>query len=203
VLLLVGGLGMLLAGMWAFRRGDVLTATTFSALGTLYAALGLVFWVVSTRFTFATAAFTGALGALGIFLLTFALITAGLGVAALRTNLLLAVVLFTLALAYLCAGIGIWATPSYWLAVMNEGASNVNAVPSWLLAVGGYLGMLAALAALYQAIAIVTNSASGYEVLPMFRRWPLPRETAARQPARMPPAPAVPEGADSRYSRPS
>ncbi|HEX6121788.1 MAG TPA: GPR1/FUN34/YaaH family transporter [Ktedonobacterales bacterium] len=172
VLLVVGGVGMFLAGMWAFRRGDVLTASAFSALGTLYAALALLFWLISSRLVLATAAFTGALGTAGIFLLTFALITAGLGVAALRVNLLLSGVFFVLALAYLCMGIGIWAMPSYWLDLINDGASTTNASPHWLLAIGGYLGILAALAALYQAIAIITNSASRYEVLPVFQRWP-------------------------------
>jgi succinate-acetate transporter protein len=83
--------------------------------------------------------------------ITFAVVAWFLAVAALNVSKSLAAVLGFLGLAYLCDGIGTW------LSTHN-----------WLLAIGGYAGMVASLLAVYVAAAIVINSSLGQERLPLF-----------------------------------
>jgi succinate-acetate transporter protein len=120
-------------------------------------------------------------GLTGIFVLTIALLAAGMGVAALRKNRLLAAIFFVLALAYLCDGLGIWTQPLAWFVAIGGNATVVSTARSgWLLIVGGYAGMVAALLAFYGAIALMVNSASGQERWPIFGARP---QSAAPRPA--------------------
>jgi succinate-acetate transporter protein len=191
--LVVGGIVQFLAGMWAHRRGNMLTATAFSALGGFYAAFALLLMFVTSRVLVVLLMGDSIRGVTGIFMLTFAALIAGLGVAALQTNRLLAGIFFLLAVAYLFDGLGIWLQPLRWFLLISRTIIVGEAERSgWLLAVGGYLGLIAAVLALYQAVATVVNSASGHESWPVFG---VRRQAAVRPPAPgMPPAtPAVPQ----------
>jgi succinate-acetate transporter protein len=183
VLLVIGGIGQFLAGMWAHRRGEVLMATAFSLLGTFYAAFALLLWMVATHLMAGAVVSNAVRGVTGIFLLTIAVLTAGLGVAALGKNRLLAAMFFLLALAYLCDGLGIWTQPTTWLIAIGNPTVVATARSGWLLVVGGYAGLIAALLACYEAIALVVNSVSGQERLPMLSTRTQPTQSVARRPA--------------------
>ncbi|HEX6123324.1 MAG TPA: acetate uptake transporter [Ktedonobacterales bacterium] len=152
VALVYGGIGQFLAGMWAFARGNVLAATAFATFGA-FNMTWAVFQFLGLQRTIPT--ITGASGpayVTGIFIITFGFISWYLAVAALGSSRGIAVVLTFLGLAYLCDGIGTWL-----------GGHN------WLLAIGGYAGIVASLIAAYIAGAIVLNSAVGRERLPIFK----------------------------------
>ena len=175
VLLIFGGIGEFLAGMWAYRRGDMLTATAFSVLGTFNAAFALLLQLVATSPIAAASVGEAVRGMTGIFVLAIAVLVAGLGVAALGTHKVLAAIFLVLALAYLCDGLGIWTQPPTWFVAIGT-PTVMGAVHSgWLLVVGGYVGMVASLLAAYAAIALVVNSASGHERWPVFRAGTQPR----------------------------
>jgi uncharacterized protein len=182
VLLIFGGVGQFLAGMWAYRRGDLLTATAFSVLGTFNAAFALLLQLVAAS-PLAPAASVGdsVRGLTGIFVLAIAVLTAGLGVAALGKSKVLAAIFLVLALAYLCDGLGIWTQPPTWFLAIGT-PTVVGVVRSgWLLIVGGYAGVVASLLAAYAAIALMVDSASGHERLPMFRARTPTRPTQGAQ----------------------
>jgi succinate-acetate transporter protein len=82
--------------------------------------------------------------------LSVALIALYLGVAALGDNTFIAAILLILSFTYLCDGIG----------VMIGGHN-------FLLAIGGYAGMLTSLIAFYVSGAIVIDSVMKREVLPI------------------------------------
>jgi succinate-acetate transporter protein len=154
VALIFGGLAQLLAGMWAFRRGNVLSATAFTTIGSFYLAWSLMEWLAYTHvFPSVRGGDPGYIN--GVFILTFCLIALYLGIAALRENTLLAGVLFLLALTWLCDGIGAFV-----------GGEN------WLRYIGGYAGMLTALLAFYLSAAVAINSATRSESWPSFQLRP-------------------------------
>jgi uncharacterized protein len=174
ILLIVGGIGQFLAGMWAHRRGDVLTATVFSLLGSFYAAFAVLLGVVTNRVVAAATVGSTVRGVTGIFVVFIALLTAGLGVAALWKNRLLAALVLVLALAYVLDGVGIWTQAPTWFLAVGMPTVIGMTQPGWLLVVGGYVGMVAALLACYEATALVVNSASGEERWPIFNSRPQP-----------------------------
>ncbi|HEY7780048.1 MAG TPA: acetate uptake transporter [Ktedonobacterales bacterium] len=147
-----GGVAQFLAGMWAFRRGNVLAATAFSTFGAFNVAFGA--WILltaaklipSTRFGGTSAAYVA-----GWFIITFGVIAAYLAVAALADNLVLVAILVTLAITYIFDGLG----------TMIVGPNN------WATYIGGYAGIVSSLIAFYLSAAIVINSTWGREVLPM------------------------------------
>lgn len=145
-----GGIAQFLAGMWAFRRGNLLAATAFASFGAFNTAWALLQWLSLARII-PNPATGDARGVTGIFVLTFSLISLYLAIAALRDNTAVAAILFLLAFTYLCDGVGIWV-----------GGTNL------ILGIGGYAGMLTSLLAFYLSAAIVVNSARGREVWPTF-----------------------------------
>lgn len=150
VALIFGGIGQFLAGMWAFRRGNLLAATAFSCFGAFNTSWAILEWLTLAKIlpdssTGGSPAFVA-----GIFVLSFALIALYLGVAALGDNTFIAAILLILSFTYLCDGIG----------VMIGGHN-------FLLAIGGYAGMLTSLIAFYVSGAIVIDSVMKREVLPI------------------------------------
>ncbi len=154
VALVFGGIAQFLAGMWAFRRGNVLAATAFASFGAFNPAWALLQWLALARII--PNPTTGdATGVTGIFILTFSLISLYLAFAALSDNTTVAVILFLLALTYLLDGIGTWIA-----------GGNI------VLNIGGYVGMITSLVAFYLSAAIVVNSARGHEAWPIFSAQP-------------------------------
>lgn len=150
VALIFGGIGQFLAGMWAFRRGNVLAATAFGSFGAFNTAWAIMEWLTLAKVLPDSSHGGGPAYVAGIFVLTFALISLYLAIAALGDNTIVAVILFILALTYLCDGIG----------VMIGGEN-------FLLGIGGYAGMLTSLIAFYLSAAIVINSSLKREALPV------------------------------------
>ncbi|HEX6123325.1 MAG TPA: GPR1/FUN34/YaaH family transporter [Ktedonobacterales bacterium] len=155
-----GGIGMFLAGMWAFRRGNVLAATALTTISCFFGSWAILELMILNRVVPIAiiggapmlGIATGPAYVAGIFVLTFWVIVGYLGIAALGENRLLAGVLLLLSFAFLCLGVGFWV-----------GGHN------WLLAIGGYALIVSALMAALMSAIIVLNSAMGREVLPAFR----------------------------------
>lgn len=145
-----GGIVQILAGMWEFRKNNTIAATIFSAYGGFLLAFGVLFlppFGLNTLFGADSTAFNHALG------LLFLCWTITLGVlclSVLRTNIALLSVLALLFLSYLFLTIGSFANANF---------------P--LLAIGGWLGIVAALVAWYAALAGIVQYTKSPFRLPM------------------------------------
>ena len=142
-----GGLAQLLAGMWEFKRGNTFGATAFSSFG----AFWLSYWWIVTHL--------GASDihqALGLFDLAWALFTAYMTIAALRTSAAVLAVFVFLTLTFLFLGLG--------------ALQNGTPAPDALTKVGGWLGIVTALLAWYASAAGVINSTHKRDVLPTLPR---------------------------------
>jgi hypothetical protein len=139
--LVYGGIAQLLAGMWEFRTGNTFGAVAFSS----YGAFWISFWALVT---FAPAA-AAVPAAIGLYLWSWAIFTAYMTVAALRTSgaVLLVFVLLTVTFVLLAIG---------------RSGSHTTVV-HW----GGYVGIATAAAAWYASFAQVVNSTFGREVAPI------------------------------------
>lgn len=147
-----GGLGQLIAGWWEFRAGNTLGATAFSSYGGFWLAYGAVL-LPGTGILDALLKANAFHPAAAIFNLGWALFTLLMLLAALRTNLALIAVFFFLFLTFLVLGI----------AELMGGALGVTAV-------GGWLGIVTALAAWYTALAGVLSSSKSAFTLPVWPR---------------------------------
>lgn len=142
-----GGSTQLLAGMWAFRRGNTFAATAFSS----YGAFWISFWLLLTQFVPAVVKDGGAGEAsqiVGLYLMAWGLFTAYMFVASLAGARAVQVVFALLALTFFALCIGEWGASETWHHV------------------GGYLGMATAVAALYASFADVTNANFKRRILP-------------------------------------
>ncbi|SRR5579884_314442 len=147
--LFYGGIVQVLAGMWAFRRNNMMLATIFSSYGGFLVALGAIFIPFLGFFTIAGIA--GLLSPiLGLFFLCWTIFTAILVVGSLRTNIALIATLVLLFLSYLFLTIG-------QLAHFNTA----------LLHIGGWLGIICALVAWYTCFAYILAGEGGIFRLPM------------------------------------
>jgi uncharacterized protein len=144
-----GGTAQLLAGMWEFRRNNTLGATAFSAFGTFWLAFALYIWQIVPHLDPAHA-----YQATGVFLLAWAIFTAYLAVAAMRSNGATLAVLVALTITFILLTIGAFA--------QSDGINKV----------GGWVGIVTALLAWYASAATVTNATWQRVVLPV---WPLTR----------------------------
>ncbi len=147
--LFYGGLAQLLAGMWEFRNRNTFGATAFSSFGAFW--MGLAIMVVFGAFN-PSAGFYGGEGAVW-FLFCWAVFTAYMFVASLRTNAAVMVVFLLLTLTFI----------ALWL-----GAANNAAAGSGLTDVGGWLGLATGIVAFYTSFAGVTNSTFGRTILPTY-----------------------------------
>lgn len=143
--LFYGGLGQIIAGLLEYRRGNTFGTTAFSTYGAFWLAFAFYNWF------FAKEAGTHANTAVGLFLLMFGIVTAYLAVAAMRVSVAVLVVFVLLTLTFLALAIGALAS--------SDGLGQV----------GGYLGILTALAAFYTSAATVINTTWRRTVLPV---WP-------------------------------
>lgn len=157
-----GGTAQLLAGMWAFKRGNTFAATAFTS----YGAFWLSFWLIVQFFVpqvvaSTTTAMAGASPAvvheavvehlnviLGLYLFMWGIFTAYMLIASLAGAKAVQVVFFLLTITFFALAIGKW-----------------NASESWTH-IGGFLGILTAVAALYTSFADVANATFKRTVLP-------------------------------------
>lgn len=149
VAIIFGGFAPFIAGMWAFRRGNTLAATTFATFGAFNGSWAILQWMMLVGLVPSIPG--GHAGAVdGVFILTFSLISLFLGLAALGQNLGLAAVLLSMALTH--AFLGAWAlAPSV----------------TWLRVAGGYCGVVTAALAFLMAAVLVINSAYEQEIIPL------------------------------------
>lgn len=138
-----GGVVQLLAGMWEFRNGNTFGAVAFSS----YGAFWISFWALQVFYAKDIGGNAG--HAVGVYLWAWAIFTAYMTVAALRTNaaVLLVFVLLTATFILLAIGaVGAHETVTHW---------------------GGYIGLATAAAAWYASFAAVVNSTFGRTLMPV------------------------------------
>ncbi|MEO8888918.1 MAG: acetate uptake transporter [Jatrophihabitantaceae bacterium] len=151
--LFYGGLAQLLAGMWEFAKGNTFGALAFSS----YGAFWLSFWYLLNHLPPKAPALDLFHG-VGVYLLVWAIFTAYMSVAAMRTSGAVLLVFVLLTLAFIALAIG-------WLAYS---VADFTANSSGWIHLGGWLGILTAIAAWYASFAAVTNSTFKKVVLPTF-----------------------------------
>jgi uncharacterized protein len=142
--LFYGGIVQLLAGMWEFRTGNTFGAVAFCS----YAGFWLSLWALE-HFYAAKIPATHASDAIAVFLFGWAIFTAFMWAASLRTNGVL-VVAFTLL------------TATFVLLALGESGPSTS-----LHKAGGWVGLATAAAAWYGSFAAVINSTFGRVVLPV------------------------------------
>jgi hypothetical protein len=141
--LVYGGIAQLLAGLWEFRTGNTFGAVAFCS----YGAFWISFWALNV---FYAKEIGGNVGhAVGLFLWSWAIFTAYMTVAALRTNVAVLLVFVLLTATFILLAIG--ATGAH------------ETVTHW----GGYVGIATAIAAWYASFAAVVNSTFGRVVAPV------------------------------------
>jgi uncharacterized protein len=153
--LFYGGLAQLLAGMWEFAKGNTFGAVAFSS----YGAFWLSFWYLLNHLP-EKAPPKDTLHGVGLYLLIWAIFTAYMTVAAIRTSGAILVVFALLTLTFIALAVG-------WL---SESVPSFAANSNGLIHLGGWLGIVTALAAWYASFAAVTNSTFKRVVLPVFPR---------------------------------
>jgi succinate-acetate transporter protein len=140
-----GGAIQLLAGMWEFRNRNVFGATAFSTYGGFW--IGLFLWVQFVAPHAASAA--AATHDLGWILLAFAIFNTYMLIMSTQVNIAVFTVFLTLEITEIILFIGNF-------------AGNTSVVH-----IGGYVGIITALAAWYASAAGVANGLSGRVKLPV------------------------------------
>jgi hypothetical protein len=151
--LFYGGLAQLLAGMWEFTKGNTFGAVAFTSFG----AFWMSFWYLLNHLP-DKAQPLDIFHGVGVYLLVWAIFTAYMTVAAMRTSGAVLLVFVLLTLAFVALAIG-------WLAYSVK---DFEANSSGWIHLGGWIGIVTALAAWYASFAAVTNSTFKKVVLPTF-----------------------------------
>jgi uncharacterized protein len=144
VALAYGGLAQLLAGMWEFRKSNVFGATVFTS----YGAFWLSFWWLTAHLAEYKIPASDVGKGVGLYLIAWGIFTAYMTVAATRVSGAVLAVFVLLTLTFFLLGIGDWSG--------TEGLSKL----------GGYVGILTALAAWYASFAGVTTFAFKRPLVP-------------------------------------
>ncbi len=144
VALAYGGIAQFAAGMWEFRTGNTFGAVAFTS----YGAFWVSFWALITFFA-PTIPAEHAGAAVGLYLISWGIFTAYMFVASLRTTGAIALVFLLLTITFILLGIG------------NSGGHE------GITEVGGWTGLLTAVAAWYASFAAVVNSTFGKTVMPV------------------------------------
>lgn len=138
-----GGIAQLLAGMWEFRTGNTFGAVAFCSFG----AFWLSFWALNVFYAKEIGGDAG--HAIGLYLWAWAIFTAYMTIAALRTSGAVLLVFVLLTATFILLAIG------------ETGAHET--VTHW----GGYVGLATAAAAWYASFAAVVNSTFGRTIAPV------------------------------------
>jgi len=142
-----GGIAQFAAGMWEFRTGNTFGATAFSSYGAFWLSFAALF---IPGFGIVFGSKTGPSGsALAWYLLGWTIFTGIMMLGSFRTNGATAVVFVLLFLTFLLLAIG---------AFSSQGAG------TGMTQVGGYLGILTAIAAWYTALAGVLAGVSNGKI---------------------------------------
>ncbi|MGZ4427221.1 MAG: acetate uptake transporter [Nocardioidaceae bacterium] len=129
-----GGLAQFAAGMWEFAKGNTFGATAFAS----YGAFWLSFWWLTAHLADYKIPASDEGKGIGLYLVAWGIFTAYMSVAASRVSGAVLTVFVLLTLTFLLLGFG------------NMGGSDS------VIKIGGYVGILTALAAWYASFAGVT-----------------------------------------------
>lgn len=143
-----GGLAQLLAGMWAFKRGNTFAATAFTSFGAFWLSYYLLVDVFAAQIKPASDA--GPI--IGLYLFMWGVFTLYMFIASLAGTKAVMVVFFLLFLTFFLLAFGAWG----WGGGGGTGFTHI----------GGWVGILTAIAALYTSFADVTNATFKRIVLP-------------------------------------
>ena len=149
-----GGLAQILAGMWEFRAGNTFGATAFTSYGAFWLSFAAIFipgFGVLAAFTGKSAG-ANINNAIGLYLLGWTIFTLLMTLGTLRSNGALVTVFVLLTLTFLWLVIGFMGGGTFWIQL------------------GGWFGILTALAAWYTALAGVLASGRNAFTLPV---WPI------------------------------
>jgi succinate-acetate transporter protein len=139
-----GGIAQFAAGMWEFAKGNTFGATAFTS----YGAFWISFWWLNGH-TDLTKVGSDLGKGVGLYLVGWAIFTAYMTVAAMRVNTAVLTVFVLLTITYVVLAIGEFA-----------GSSGVHKL-------GGYIGILTALAAWYASFAGVTAFTHKHQLAPV------------------------------------
>jgi uncharacterized protein len=145
-----GGIAQFLAGIWEFRTGNTFGAVAFCSYGAFW--ISFYFIVHSVAQNTGTEVFSG----LGLYLWMWGIFTTYMFIASLRTTGAVALVFLLLAITFIILGIG------------NSALAGTNNVINGTIKLGGYIGILTAIAAWYASFAAVVNSTFGRIIAPVF-----------------------------------
>ena len=145
-----GGLAQLVAGLWEFRTGNTFGAVAFCSYGAFW--ISFYFIVQAAGSVAKTELFSG----LGLYLWMWGIFTAYMFIASLRTTGAVALVFLLLAITFIVLGIG------------NSALAGGTAATNGTVKLGGYIGIITAIAAWYASFAGVINSTFGRVVAPVF-----------------------------------
>jgi len=138
-----GGLAQLLAGMWEFRTGNTFGAVAFTSFG--------AFWISFFFLVRLMPADAVTPHGVSLYLWMWAIFTAYMFLASLRTTGAVALVFLLLTVTFVLLAIG----------DMGGGHKSITHA-------GGYVGIATAIAAWYASFAAVINSTFGRVVAPVF-----------------------------------
>jgi uncharacterized protein len=144
-----GGIAQLLAGIWEFRTGNTFGAVAFCSYGAFW--ISFFFIVQSVGKNVGSEVFSG----LGLYLWMWGIFTAYMFIASLRTTGAVALVFLLLAITFIILGIG------------NSSLAGGTAATNGTIKLGGYIGIITALAAWYASFAAVVNSTFGRVLAPV------------------------------------
>jgi succinate-acetate transporter protein len=145
--LFYGGIAQFGAGIWEFANRNVFGATAFCS----YGAFWMSFWFLS-QFSAGSLPAADAGKAVGLYLLAWAIFTAYMTISAWRVSMGVFTVFVFLTLTYIALFLGAF-----------SGATGMTVL-------GGWLGIVTALAAWYCSLAVVANSTYKRTVLPVGHR---------------------------------
>lgn len=143
-----GGVAQLVAGLWEFRTGNTFGAVAFCSFG--------AFWISYFILVRLTPVAGVTANGVAVYLYMWAIFTTYMFVASLRTTGAVALVFLLLA-------------ATFWiLAIGNASLAGTTNVTNSTIKLGGWVGLVTAIAAWYASFAVVTNSTFGRVVMPVF-----------------------------------
>ncbi|MGB9183349.1 MAG: acetate uptake transporter [Solirubrobacteraceae bacterium] len=146
-----GGLAQLIAGIWEFRTGNTFGAVAFCSFGTFWISF---YFLVNVGLPAVPKAEVPS--ALGLYLWAWGIFTTYMFIASLRTTGAVALVFLLLAITFIILGIG------------NSALAGGTSATNGTIKLGGYVGIVTAIAAWYASFAAVVNSTFGRVIAPVF-----------------------------------
>ena len=147
-----GGIAQLIAGIWEFRTGNTFGAVAFCSYGAFWISF---FLIVQLGVAGVVAGKGDVFAGLSLYLYTWTIFTLYMFVASLRTSGAVAVVFLLLTITFLLLAIG------------NASLVGTLHVTNGTIKLGGWLGIITAIAAWYASAAAVINSTFGRVLAPV------------------------------------